>query len=219
MGNFESAARDEQEPDLFWTNGQTGVEEVTGQKDVSPLQVPISSVSISLNTLSAEKRQELNEFKFDMERKHEKRRLILDAKKKQFDDLRETVKSLTEENEHMRLLMSTKNPGGVLAEELDRVLSENCVLRGQLKDQTEELDKTTVLLEKNRQLRINFAEMQTELQSLNSVVVDFEKEREEYKAHVVALKDVISVSKKMLLIRESQLTEVSSLFKRLALSE
>ncbi|KAH1004267.1 hypothetical protein HUJ04_004046 [Dendroctonus ponderosae] len=218
MGNLGSAVRDEEEPDLFWTNGQTGLEEVNGENGESSLQAPVSSVRISLNQLSEEKRLELNEFKFDMERKHEKRREILDAKKKQFDDLRETVKRLTEENErlkshnssqksadeHTRLLMSTKNPGGVPVEELERVLSENCVMP----DQAEDLDKTNVLLDKNRQLRISIAEMQAELQSLNSVVVDFDREREEYKAHVVALKDVINVSKKMLLIRESQLKEL-----------
>ncbi|ERL93317.1 putative WEB family protein At1g65010, chloroplastic [Dendroctonus ponderosae] len=218
MGNLGSTVRDEEEPDLFWTNGQTGLEEVNGENGESSLQAPVSSVRISLNQLSEEKRLELNEFKFDMERKHEKRREILDAKKKQFDDLRETVKRLTEENErlkshnssqksadeHTRLLMSTKNPGGVPVEELERVLSENCVMP----DQAEDLDKTNVLLDKNRQLRISIAEMQAELQSLNSVVVDFDREREEYKAHVVALKDVINVSKKMLLIRESQLKEL-----------
>lgn len=215
MGNLGSAPREEE--DVWWTNGQSTISEPSEK---------IPSRDISLNQLSEEKRQELNDFKFEMERKHEKRREILDAKRKQFEDLREEVRKLKEENEilktgksqveqlqqeneHLKFLMSTKQTGGVLLEELDKVLRENTTLKGELKDKVEELGKAAALLDKNRELRISIAEMQEELQSLNGVVVDFEQEREEYKTHVAALKDVINVSKKMLLIRESQLKEVS----------
>ncbi|KAF7282782.1 hypothetical protein GWI33_001930 [Rhynchophorus ferrugineus] len=207
MGSVASAHRP-QEDDIWWTNGQT----------TEPQQAPRSDAT-SLNRLSEKNQLILNDFKFDMERKHEKRREILAAKKREFDDLREEVARLRKENETLKLQSPDDSSDGSrrLGEEecrlrdsveVERLANENRTLKSELKDKLEELQKAANLLDANRELKTNIAEMQEELQKLNGVVVEFEKEREEYKNHVVALKDVVNVSKKMLLLRESQLKEL-----------
>ncbi|XP_066151114.1 early endosome antigen 1 [Euwallacea fornicatus] len=211
-----------------WARSQNDTSKDRSQNSVDGVQGPVSEIinDIGLNRLSDEKRQELMDFKFEMVRKHEKRREILAAKKKEFDDMREELTKLREENRKLKdgnlqqkfiqeidvlrqkneLLASVHS--GSIVEEIDFVLTENVTLKGELKAKVEDLDKATALIDKNRELQVSIANMQLELQNLNRAMLDFEKEREEYKAHAAALKDVISVSKKMLLIRESQLKEL-----------
>ncbi|XP_030767729.1 cingulin [Sitophilus oryzae] len=199
MGGVGSAHRP-CEDDIWWTNGQTKVEPAV-EKCSS------QNATTDINKHFEAHREIDQDFKYDMERRHVKRREIIAAKKKEFDDLRQEVARLKQENELLKL--NPQNEAYVkMKEDLDRFQNQNRILKSELKDKLEELQKVASLLEKNRELKISIAEMQDELQKLNAVVVEFEKEREEYKAHVVALKDVINVSKKMLLIRESQLKEL-----------
>ncbi|XP_050312067.1 uncharacterized protein LOC126747453 [Anthonomus grandis grandis] len=184
MGSISSTTQREEDNDIWWTNGVRSMSE-------TPTSSGTSSSDISPN-------QDFSEFQQEFERKHEKRREILAAKKKQFDDLREEVRHLTEENTKLKSLLSSREP---LLDEFNKIVAENASLK-------QELTCKTQLLEKNRELKINIAQMHQELQNLNGIAVEFEREKEQYKNHVAALKDVIAVSKKMLLIRESQLQEL-----------
>nr|CAI5853434.1 unnamed protein product [Callosobruchus analis] len=92
--------------------------------------------------------------------------------------------------------------------EAERLRRENDGLKMILEEKSRLLEDSETLIEKNRELRISIAKMQQELQELNTELIEFEKERQEYNTHVLALKDVISVSKNMLQIREAQLKEL-----------
>lgn len=135
--------------------------------------------------LSEEKQEEVEE----LMRKRQMRREILTAKKLEFETLKREIQELKDEN--LSLKRTAQMQSG--QEELAML----------------EINEASGLIEKNRELQVMIAQMQHELQNLNTSMVDFEKEREEYKAHISALKEVINISKKMLLIRESQLKEVS----------
>lgn len=146
-----------------------------------------------IRQLSEEKREEVEEFQAELMRKRQLRREILTAKKLEFETLKREIEELKEEN---RLLKQSSPTSSSINEQDECLLDVSGT-------------ETTSLIHKNRELQVMIAEMQVELQNLNISMADFEKEREEYKAHISALKEVINISKKMLLIRESQLKEVS----------
>ncbi|CAH1973814.1 unnamed protein product [Acanthoscelides obtectus] len=98
-------------------------------------------------------------------------------------------------------------PDDILNEN-ERLRRENDGLKMILDEKSRLLEDSEKLIEKNRELRISISKMQKELQELNTELIEFEKERQEYNTHVLALKDVISVSKNMLQIREAQLKEL-----------
>lgn len=151
MGNTRSFP-DNQEVDIWWSK-----------------PVPVKEKPV----------QNLEEFKLELARKHEKRRQLIAEKRQEMEELREEVKRLKEENE----LLRRQNPNNLTSDLME-------------------------IRRKNRELQVMIAEMQNELQELNAQAVNFEKERIDYKTHVIALKDVIAVSKQMLLIREGQLKEL-----------
>ncbi|XP_060519891.1 cilia- and flagella-associated protein 58 [Cylas formicarius] len=218
MGNVRSGYSEQVDDDVWWTNGQP---KNTCGNSLRAENANDKERHASLERLSERNKQKLEEFKFELQRKHEKRREIIAAKKQEMNELRADVERLKEENDlltrdrrelrkengDLKLLVKSRDNGEMLRE-IEKLLRENTELKERLKDKTEELDRASDVIETNRELRINIAEMQKELQSLNVVALDFEKEREEYKSHVAALKDVIGVSKKMLLVRESQLREL-----------
>lgn len=139
--------------------------------------------------LSEEKQEEVEEFEAELMRKRQMRREILTAKKLEFETLKREIEELKEENLLLKQAAQTSSS------------METNDVSG--------ITETSSLIHKNRELQVMIAQMQVELQNLNTCMADFEKEREEYKAHISALKEVINISKKMLLIRESQLKEVS----------
>lgn len=147
----------------------------------------------------------LDEFRQELARKHEKRRQIIAEKRKEMQDLRDEVLKHKEENEKLRRLLETKSTDREL-------LRENQELKTKIVELQSELFKSEILTQKNNELRGDIAKLQQDLQTVNAEVVGFEKERFEYQTHVTALKDVIKVSKQMLVIREQQLTEVSFFF-------
>ncbi|XP_019874328.2 protein Daple [Aethina tumida] len=162
----------------------------------------------SLNQLSHENREKLNEFKLEIARKHEKRRQILAEKRKEMDALRQEVLLLREENEKLkneRGECKPENDGNI---EIQRLQRENEELKMTIEENNKRLETIGCLTQRNNEMRMQIAEMQKELQELNTEALNFEQEREDYKTHVVALKDVIHVSKHMLQIREAQLKEL-----------
>ena len=175
MGNTRSAA--DHEVDIWWDNKPS---------------TPTSEVIEEETKLDRQNRikEELDEFKLDLARKHEKRRQLIAEKRKEMEDLREEVKRLTLENEELKA---------------NRRLTHG----------TNDLED---IRQKNLELKMTIAKLQSDLQDLNGEMVTFEKERQDYKAHVVALKDVVSVSKQMLMIREAQLKELREKVKEIEAS-
>lgn len=123
----------------------------------------------------------------------------------------EEIQRLKEEIEALRRVqaISGKNDCDTL-NKISLLEQENETLKMVLGEKDYFLVESEKIIEKNRELRIETVRMQQELQRLNNEMNNFERERADYKAHVVALKDVIAVSKNMLQIRETELTEVSS---------
>ncbi|KAJ8982154.1 hypothetical protein NQ317_011300 [Molorchus minor] len=212
MGNWRSLPTDGDSEDVWWTHNRNFAGESSDDRHTVNEKFIRASDAEENETrqLSEEHQQKLNEFKLEFARKHEKRREILDAKRKQMEDLRAEVERLKKENEELKNSSSTakQDETGDSCFVIERLRKEKEELKCILDEKSKLLDTSEVIINKNRELRINISEMQKELQRLNAAVLDFEQERKDYKAHVVALKDVIAVSKHMLQIRETQLKEV-----------
>ncbi|KAH0814699.1 hypothetical protein GEV33_008091 [Tenebrio molitor] len=180
MGNTRSATENEQ-PDIWWDN-----------KPMNPPENEAAAASPSESKTARQRRmkEELDQFKLDLARKHEKRREFIREKRREMEELREEVKRLKQENDELKA-----NRGLTCA--------------------TNDLED---IRRKNLELKVTITKLQSDLQDLSSEVVNFEKEREDYKAHVVALKDVVSVSKQMLMMREAQLTELREKMKEIEAS-
>ncbi|XP_044256866.1 probable DNA double-strand break repair Rad50 ATPase [Tribolium madens] len=176
MGNTRSAPQHEE--DIWWNNNSS----VDKSDEVEPKEETPSD-------RQRRHKQELDEFKLELARKHEKRRQIIAEKRKEMEDLRDQVKRLKQENEELKNGRLTSGPNDL--EEIKR---------------------------NNLELKMTVATLQKDIQDLNSEVINFEKERADYKAHVVALKDVVSVSKQMLMIREAQLKEMREKIKEIEAS-
>jgi chromosome segregation ATPase len=157
MGNTRSATENEQ-PDIWWDN-----------KPMNPPENEAAAASPSESKTARQRRmkEELDQFKLDLARKHEKRREFIREKRREMEELREEVKRLKQENDELKA-----NRGLTCA--------------------TNDLED---IRRKNLELKVTITKLQSDLQDLSSEVVNFEKEKEDYKAHVVALKDVVSVSK------------------------
>lgn len=158
-----------------------------------------SDISAPSRALSEKNIEKLNEFKLELARKHEKRRELIAEKKLEMQQLRDELLNLRKENDELKKSTVLVNDA-----EIEALRSENIELKSKL-ERSENLESLSGL---NKELKMTIAEMQLELQNLNTEILDFEQERQEYKEHVVALKDVITVSKQMLLIREAQMKEV-----------
>jgi chromosome segregation ATPase len=180
MGNTRSATENEQ-PDIWWDNKPMNSPEK---------EAAAASPSESKTARQRRMKEELDQFKLDLARKHEKRREFIREKRREMEELREEVKRLKQENDELKA-----NRGLTCA--------------------TNDLED---IRRKNLELKVTITKLQSDLQDLNSEVVSFEKEREDYKAHVVALKDVVSVSKQMLMMREAQLTELREKMKEIEAS-
>ncbi|KAJ8939530.1 hypothetical protein NQ314_011097 [Rhamnusium bicolor] len=190
MGNMRSLPPNEEPEDIWWsynrnTNYDSGAK-TSASQDL--LRLNSNDTETSSRELSEEHKEKLNEFKLELARKHEKRRQIIAEKRKEMDDLREEVIKLRKENQQLK--------EGSAAVKSDCCSDESALHIERLRKENEGLK--FVLEEKSKLLE----------SSESRAVFDFEKERKDYQAHVVALKDVISVSKHMLQIRETQLREL-----------
>lgn len=210
MGNTRSSYFDQKPDDVYWSN--TAANELTEQEEHRIISDDL--VDINEKNYSEERIRKLDEFEQEFARKREKRKEILAQKKKEMEDLREEVQRLKEENEVLRRVQSQSNSSfdGDSSDSLYKIArleQDNETLKMLVQEKGRLLLESEKIIEKNRELRVETVKMQDELQRLNNEMLNFEKERKDYKAHVVALKDVIAVSKNMLQIRETELTEVS----------
>lgn len=196
MGNTRSQPVIEEDP---WWNPP--------QQHKAPIILTEENAQQEISAPVRKNNDKLDEFRQELARKHEKRRELIANKRKEMQDLRDEVLKQKKENEELRRLLEQRT-GSIQDTELQR---ENEELKKKITELRTELIKSEMLSEKNKQLRNDIAKLQEDLQSVNAEVVGFEKERFEYQTHVTALKDVIRVSKQMLVIREQQLTEVNIL--------
>ncbi|KAK9693092.1 hypothetical protein QE152_g34433 [Popillia japonica] len=161
-------------------------------------------------------------FKQELARKHEKRRQLIVEKKKEMMDLRDELIKEKGENERLRRLLkenrSTSDDDNVSSKSqktdepsdvnIADIKEENEELRNEVEKLKLMLREKDIIADKNRELRISLAQMQKELQNVNTQIISFEKERIDYQEHVTALKDIIRVTKEMLRVRESQIDEL-----------
>ncbi|XP_023023381.2 uncharacterized protein [Leptinotarsa decemlineata] len=220
MGNINSAHFDETVDDLWWSTNEPNCENRIAKSSTSEYTASNKSVASesSSRVLSEEKEEILSEFKLELARKHEKRKGIILEKKKEMDDLRQEILRLKKENEDLRKLKVTDEQIETdigKSETIERLRAEIEDLKNRLEEKSRLLQDSECIIEKNRELKKNIAALQVDLQSLNTKFVCFETERQEYKNHVAALKDVISVSKHMLHIKETELTELKQKFEEI----
>lgn len=239
MGTASSTPLEEtHQEDPWWSHGSQSepvkvTETISATKNV---QVTSETVSSSETVVVDEERRKINaqkleEYRKDSAKKHAERREILAAKKMEMMNLREELVQQKKENEELKKQLEFRNgnvdtfdtmqicqpiqqmPKCDCSVEIDNLQKENEDLKSRIVQYSEDLKQTEEIAQKNLELRVSIAETQKELQQINSEVISFEKERHDYQVHVVALKDVIRVSKQMLQIRESQLQEVCSIHK------
>ncbi|KRT79200.1 hypothetical protein AMK59_8292, partial [Oryctes borbonicus] len=229
MGNTRSASEANREEDIWWTNGKQQ------QSSNIPVEYPEESNTINqkthlheteVDTEREQRKREMQEdfikFKQELARKHEKRRQLIVEKKKEMVDLRDELVKEKEENERLRRLLQENRLPPQTTDICDKSLEtdklsevtiasikeENDELKNEVEKLILILREKELLTDKNKELRISLAEMQKELQNVNTQIISFEKERIDYQEHVTALKDIIRVTKEMLRVRESQIEEL-----------
>lgn len=178
---------------------------------------PESTANDEVDVERAEKRKvmakELEDFKKNLHAQHEEKRQIIAARKQELADIRAQLNSEKIKNEELTRKLSKssskENTSCERCDQYEELLKENDEQKKEIIYMKAQMEKYEDIAAKNRNLQVNIVELQEELQTVNSEVLDFETERNEYKVHVTALKDVIKVSKEMLVIRENQIEEVS----------
>ncbi|KAI4469633.1 hypothetical protein MML48_1g13324 [Holotrichia oblita] len=229
MGNARSAEV-EREEDIWWSNGDGQVQQSTDTEYLEQFNATISqktqlcetSVNIEREQRKKEMQEDFIKFKQELARKHEKRRQLIAEKKKEMMDLRDELIKEKGENERLRRLLHenclTSEASNVCSKSQKTDESSDVIITN-IKEENEELKNEVeklklmlrekdIIVDKNRELRISLAQMQKELQNVNTQIISFEKERIDYQEHVTALKDIIRVTKEMLRVRESQIDEL-----------
>lgn len=236
MGNTRSSFFEQKQDDVdvWWSNSTTNEIEVAHPIEIHEIK-NLSEESVrkldEFKLKLARKREKRKEIIHCKTKKMEELREEIERLKQENETLRR-VQAVSEENQSLG-----SGSGNEVSEEIRRLREENAALRrvqaisgkddseisykiSRLEQENETLKmlsrekdhllvESEKIIEKNCELRIETVRMQQELQRLNNEMLKFEKERTDYKAHVVALKDVIAVSKNMLQIRETELTEVN----------
>lgn len=147
-------------------------------------------------------------FSEEYNEKRDKRKQISEQKRQEIHGIRKELDVLRTENERLRNTPENKRNEDV-KEQLELLKQQNRILQEEILTMRSREENVEDIMKKNKHLRISVSEMQSELQRMNASLLDFEEQKEDYKRHVVALKDVIKVSKELLHIRESELNEVS----------
>lgn len=194
MGNTKSQCFQSDAEDLWWKPEKPAINKESCSQPCTPEKREPGS-----------NEDKLDEFRQELARKHEKRREIIAEKRKEMQDMRDELLKQRRENEELKKMLRTRSNN---EENGSEIVKENDDLRKEVDELRTQLSRSQDLAQKNNELRSSIAELQKELQLVNSEVVNFEKERSDYKLHVTALKDVVRVSKQMLQIRENQITEV-----------
>ncbi|XP_044735061.1 myosin-10-like [Chrysoperla carnea] len=166
-------------------------------------------------------REKLEIFKKHLEEKRLERQSILSAKKREFDQLRTDLEQQKIQNRILSEKLKELASGNsvtidnneiskvvLLESNVEELAKENERLKSQLQTFIEEKQNTEEILKKNKELQIEQASLQHELQSLNKQISESEQQKEEYIKHIAALKDIIKISKQMILIREGELKEL-----------
>ncbi|KAL3274927.1 hypothetical protein HHI36_019705 [Cryptolaemus montrouzieri] len=186
MGNVPSNLSINESEDIWWSNGEKRL-------NVLPPKPENSNENAST----------FENFVEEFDRKREKRKMILEEKRKEIQDMRYELQILRKENERMRNTPFLQD--SQYNKQIEFLQKQNQSLMKEITLFKEKEESMNILLDKNKELRISVSEMQDEIQKLNSCVLDFEQEKNDYRTHVIALKDVIKVSKELLLIRENEL--------------
>lgn len=175
---------------------------------------------LSLETRRKAHEEKMEEFRAELAQKHLARRQAIAERSKEIMFLREELAKYRKENEDLKEALSNATTLDVphtvpqvedtsWKDDMDELKRQNQELNERVGSLEEELGGCRGFQKQNHELRLNIAEVQEELQSANSQVVAFEKERQDYQNHVSAMKEVVAVSKQLLEIRERQLEEVS----------
>lgn len=195
MGNTKSQCFESETEDVWWKPEKPTINKENYSQAATPEKREARS-----------NEDKLDEFRQELARKHEKRRQIIAEKRKEMQDMRDELLKQRKENEELKKTLRRRSND---EENESEIVKENDCLKMEVEELRSQLTKSYDLAQKNNELRTSIAELQKELQLVNSEVVNFEKERSDYKLHVTALKDVVRVSKEMLQIRENQIKEVS----------
>ena len=218
MGNTKSVTREQK--DVWWEDDisqKTESKKETGVSQEHLQSAECSEIKVDRETRRKELADDFERFKQELARKHEKRRQLIEEKRKEMSDIRQDLLNEKRENEKLKSLLEKSNAESRLNEKRQDDVKITSVLKEENEDLKNELEKlrlclkeTSALVDKNRELKMAIADMQRELQLVNSQVIGFEKERIDYQEHVTALKDVVRVTKEMLVVRENQIEEVST---------
>lgn len=155
---------------------------------------------------------EIEEFNKQLALKREQRREVLAKHREEKENLkknlafeREAKREVNEENRRLKELLKVHNievPDEILA-------SEDSDIRATIAQMQEEFEK---LRDSNNRLRRDLAEANLSLQSANSDIASLNRYNVESTKQINALKEVISVSKTMINLREQQLNEVKNVY-------
>lgn len=156
------------------------------------------------------KAEEMEEFRRQLEIKREQRREILNRHRTEKQELEKALESekksrfeAYETNRILRELLTRNNID--IPEELQNS-KEVADITAMIDKMNEEFE---TLKASNNRLRRDLAESNRALQGANSDIADLQTQNTESIKHINALKEVVSVSKTMINLREGQLNEVS----------
>lgn len=156
------------------------------------------------------KAEEMEEFRRQLEIKREQRREILNRHKTEKQELEKALESertsrfeAYETNRMLRELLTRNNID--IPEDLQnsREVTDITAIISKMNEEFETLKAS------NNRLRRDLAESNRALHSANSDIADLQTQNTESIKHINALKEVVSVSKTMINLREGQLNEVS----------
>lgn len=156
------------------------------------------------------KEEEMNEFKKQLSLKREQRREILARHRAEKEELERSLQrekaaviELSESNKMLRELLTKNNieiPNNLKTDKGESALTETLL----------KMREEFILIKvNNTQLRKDLAETNSALQSAYSDIADLNVQNTESMKQIQALKEVVSVSKTMISVREQQLNEVS----------
>lgn len=158
------------------------------------------------------KEEEMNEFRKQLDIKREQRRQILARHRAEKEELEKSLQNekaekleLYESNKLLCELLSKNNieiPDNLLH------LKGNCELTDALVHMRAEFED---LKENNLRLRKNLSETNQALQGAYSEIADLNEQNTESIKQIRALKEVVTVSKTMISLREQQLNDVSDI--------
>lgn len=212
MGNVLSSASDRgraaehviSESETMSNPSASGSQEDNGNVNSDDLE----STSDEARTKSKE--DEMIEFRQQLSIKREQRRQILARHRAEKEELEKSMQNekmskmqFQHTNQLLRELLIKNNI--VIPEDL-QCSAEDLELMSTIAQMREEFEK---LRTSNKKLKKDLAESNNTLQNANSDIADLNEQNIESMKQISALKEVVSVSKTMMALREQQLAEVN----------